>query len=63
MAEAQEFDPFVNTEQVEEDEETLRLLDEDCREIDRGRERMLTAEEARTQFRQWLTRSPTVPKR
>ncbi|MGH9656731.1 MAG: hypothetical protein ACRD4Q_11430 [Candidatus Acidiferrales bacterium] len=58
-----ELDPFANTEEVEEEEETLRLLDEDCREIDEGRVRMLTPEEARARFRQWLTSSPTTPKR
>jgi hypothetical protein len=63
MAEAEKFDPFVNTEEIEEDKETLRLLDKDCREIDEGRVRMLTPEEARTHFRQWLTSSATTPKR
>jgi hypothetical protein len=62
MAEAQEFDPFVNTEEVEESEETLHLLDEDCREIDDGDVRMVSPEEARTHFRQWLTSSPITPK-
>lgn len=62
MAEA-EFDPFVSTEHVEEDEETLRLLDEDCRKIDEERVRMLTPEQARAQFRQWLTSSPISRKR
>ena len=56
MAEAQKFDPFVNTDEIEEDEETLGLLDKDCREIDEGRVRTLTPEEARTQFHQWRFR-------
>ena len=48
----------VGTQVFEEDEETLRLLDKDCGEIDDGRVRMLTPEQARTEFRQWLTSSP-----
>lgn len=63
MAEAQKFDPFLNTEEVEESEETLRLLDEDCREIDEGHVRMLSPEQARTHFRRWLTSSSTTRKR
>ncbi|HEX4770030.1 MAG TPA: hypothetical protein VH351_04310 [Bryobacteraceae bacterium] len=60
---AHEFDPFINTDAVDEDEETLRLLEEDVCQIDEGRVKMLTAEEAREHFRRWVTRSPTVLKR
>jgi hypothetical protein len=63
MAEANQFDPFVNTDEVEETEEELRILDERCREIDEGRARMLTSEQVREHFRQWLSSSPTKTRR
>jgi plasmid stabilization system protein ParE len=50
MAEAHQFDPFENDEEVELDAEELRIVDERCREIDEGRARMLTSEEAREHF-------------
>jgi hypothetical protein len=62
MAEAREVDPFINTDQVDEDEAILRLLDEDCSKIDEGSTRMLTPEEVRTRFHEWLISSPTPPK-
>ncbi|HEX4773258.1 MAG TPA: hypothetical protein VH351_20660 [Bryobacteraceae bacterium] len=63
MAETQQFDPFENDEEVELDTEELRIVDERCREIDEGRARMLTSEEAREHFRQWLSSSSTTTKR
>lgn len=58
MADAYDFDPFVNDEEVEVDEEELRILEERCREIDEGRVEMIPAEEVSKRLNEWLSRSP-----
>ncbi|HZS56750.1 MAG TPA: hypothetical protein VFA65_20255 [Bryobacteraceae bacterium] len=63
MADAYEFDPFENNDLVEEDEETLRILDERCEEIDQGRVKMLSSEDALQRTEEWLSRLSTRQQR
>ena len=52
------IDPFVSTEpEVEVDPETHRILKERIKSADEGH--LISAEEARERFRQWLSNSST----
>jgi predicted transcriptional regulator len=61
MAEAQEFDPFVNTEEVEIDAETATALDEAVRAADEGR--VVPSEEVPKLMKQWLSKFATQTRR
>jgi hypothetical protein len=61
MANPERIDPFVSTEEeVEVDEERQRILKERMKSADEGH--VISAEEARKQFRQWLSNSATTKK-
>ena len=57
--EANELDPFVNTEEVGIDNEEMRILDERCREIDEGRVRMVPSDEIPQLMSEWLSKFST----
>ena len=62
MAETKAIDAFVSTEpEVEVDAETSRILEERIKAADEGR--LVSAEDAREQIKQWLSRSATVKNR
>lgn len=54
MAEAQQFDPFVSDEEIEIEPEEIAVLEQ--RDTN-DETQFVSAEEARTQFRQWLSKS------
>lgn len=56
MAEPQEFDPFVATEEAELTPEELAVLDE--RDTD-DESQYVSAKDARERFKQWLSKSST----
>jgi hypothetical protein len=60
MAEPQEFDPFVSTEEIELTSEELAILED--RDSDEETQ-FVSAKEARERFRQWLSRSSTKRER
>lgn len=62
MAEEKVIDPFVSMEpEVEVDAETSRILQERIKTADEGR--VVAAEDARKQIKQWLSRSSTTKTR
>ena len=60
MAEAQGFDPFVNTEEVEIEPEELAILEE--RDTD-DESQFVSLDEAQQDFNKWLSESPSTKTR
>jgi hypothetical protein len=63
MAEAYDFDPLEIDEEVEVDQEELRLIDERCREIDEGSVELIDEEEVERITEGWLSEFATRPPR
>ena len=61
MAEANPTDPFVSTDEVEVDDETLSAIDRGIRAADEGR--VVSSEEVRKLIPQWIARFSTPNQR
>ena len=61
MAEANPTDPFVSTDEVEVDQETLSAIDRGIRAADEGR--VVSSEEVRRLIPQWIAKFSTPNQR